>query len=75
MHFLMGKICKQLGTLSFILFFRSRMSVEIFINIGRRDEAMIHFTTALDLDPKDSNMIKLSIDKLDSSDVDENDEL
>ena len=36
---------------------------------------MIHFTTALDLDPKDSNMIKLSIDKLDSSDVDEDDEL
>jgi len=52
-HFLMGKICKQ---------------------IGQREQAMIHFTTALDLDPKDANMIKLSIDKLDNSDIDDDDD-
>jgi anaphase-promoting complex subunit 3 len=32
--------------------------------LGRLDEAMKHFTTALDLDPKDSNAIKSALDKL-----------
>ena len=49
-HFLMGKIYKQLGNI---------------------DKAMMHFTTALDLDPKGSNPIKLAIDKLDKYDGDE----
>jgi anaphase-promoting complex subunit 3 len=53
-HFLIGKICKQLG---------------------RKSDAMLHLTTALDLDPKDSNMIKSAIDKLDVPDIDEEDDL
>lgn len=69
-YFLMGKICKQLGK-----WFHVRVFEMISGAIGRRDEAMMHFTSALDLDPKDSTMIKQSIDKLDSTDMDEDDEL
>uniref|UniRef100_A0A7S2RLV0 Uncharacterized protein n=1 Tax=Mucochytrium quahogii TaxID=96639 RepID=A0A7S2RLV0_9STRA len=43
--------------------------------LDKKDEAMLHFTTALDLDPKDSNLIKLAIDKLDTPDMDETDDL
>ena len=34
--------------------------------LNRTDEAMRHFLTALDLNPKDANQIKAQLDKLDS---------
>jgi len=39
--------------------------------LGRTEQAMKCFMTALDLDPKDSNMIKAQIDRLEGSDIDE----
>lgn len=39
--------------------------------IGRPEEAMRCFLTALDLDPKDNNLIKSAMDKMDEPDVDE----
>jgi anaphase-promoting complex subunit 3 len=39
--------------------------------LGRPDEAMKCFLTALDLDPKDNQLIKSAMDKLDEPDVDE----
>ena len=39
--------------------------------LGRPEEAMRAFLTALDLDPKDNNLIKAAIDRLDEPDVDE----
>eukprot|EP00743_Colponemidia_sp_Colp-15_P008509 GILK01009256.1.p1 GENE.GILK01009256.1~~GILK01009256.1.p1 ORF type:complete len:672 (-),score=137.52 GILK01009256.1:61-2076(-) len=49
---------------------------KIFKKLGKADRAMLHFTTALDLDPKDVNLIKAAIDKIYSkSDVDEEDEI
>ncbi len=46
-----------------------------FEHEGRFDEAREAYETALDLDPKDSNMIKAAVDKLDSPDVDEENDL
>ena len=39
--------------------------------LGRTDEALKAFVTALDLDPKDSNMIKGRIDRLDEEEIEE----
>jgi len=39
--------------------------------LGRTEQAMRCYMTALDLDPKDSNLIKAAIDKLDEPDIDE----
>uniref|UniRef100_A0A7S4N5K4 Uncharacterized protein n=1 Tax=Odontella aurita TaxID=265563 RepID=A0A7S4N5K4_9STRA len=39
--------------------------------LGRPDRAMRCFLTALDLDPKDNNLIKAAMDRLDEPDVDE----
>lgn len=39
--------------------------------LGRQGEAMRCFLTALDLDPKDNNLIKAAIDRLDEPDIDE----
>lgn len=36
--------------------------------LGRLSEAMRHFTHALDLDPKDNNLIKTAIDRLNDPD-------
>ncbi|KAJ1461799.1 hypothetical protein M885DRAFT_506926 [Pelagophyceae sp. CCMP2097] len=37
--------------------------------LGRLDAAMMHFTYALDLDPKDNNLIKSAIDRLEDVDI------
>ena len=39
--------------------------------LGDNDAAMISFVRALDLDPKDNNLIKAAIDRLDEPDVEE----
>ena len=39
--------------------------------LGRPEEAMRAFLTALDLDPKDNNLIKVAIDRHDEPEVDE----
>jgi len=39
--------------------------------LGRPEDAMRAFLTALDLDPKDNNLIKAAIDRLDEPEVDE----
>ena len=39
--------------------------------LGRPEQAMRCFLTALDLDPKDNNLIKVAMDRLDEPDVDE----
>ena len=39
--------------------------------LGRTDEALKAFTKALDLDPKDGNMIKARIDRLDEDEDEE----
>lgn len=39
--------------------------------LGKIEQAMRCYMTALDLDPKDSNLIKAAIDKLDEPDIDE----
>ena len=41
--------------------------------LDRREEAMRCFLTALDLDPKDNNLIKAAIDRLDDPDLPEED--
>lgn len=38
---------------------------KIYKKLGRQDLALQHFNKALDLDPKDTNMVKTLIDKLD----------
>ncbi|GMH81154.1 hypothetical protein TL16_g08843 [Triparma laevis f. inornata] len=39
--------------------------------LGENDKAMVNFVMALDLDPKDNNLIKAAIDRLDEPDVEE----
>mmetsp|Transcript_4931 Transcript_4931/g.5923 ORF Transcript_4931/g.5923 Transcript_4931/m.5923 type:complete len:283 (-) Transcript_4931:372-1220(-) len=39
--------------------------------VGRPEQAMKCFLTALDLDPKENNLIKAAMDKLDEPDIDE----
>lgn len=39
---------------------------KIFRRKGQIDKALQHFTKALDLDPKDTNMVKSLIDKIHS---------
>ena len=41
--------------------------------LGRLEDAMKCFLTAMDLDPKDSQLIKSAMDKLEEPDVDEED--
>lgn len=51
-------------------------SSERFVPVSLvQDEAMLHFTTALDMGPKDANMIKSAIDKLDSFEANDDEEL
>ena len=40
---------------------------KIHKKLGRKDLALQAFNIALELDPKDTNMVKSSIDKLDQS--------
>ena len=40
---------------------------KIYKRMGNVDEALKYFTKALDLDPKDTNMVKSLIDKIHSS--------
>lgn len=44
---------------------------KVLKRLGRIDEAMKCFLTAMDLDPKDNQLIKSAMDKLDEPDVDE----
>ncbi|KAL3936153.1 MAG: hypothetical protein SGBAC_008473 [Bacillariaceae sp.] len=44
---------------------------KVLKRLGRSEQAMRCFLTALDLDPKDNQMIKSAMDKLDEPDVDE----
>jgi anaphase-promoting complex subunit 3 len=37
---------------------------KIYKKLGNVNEAMRHFTTTLDLNPKDKNVVKAAIDKL-----------
>ena len=39
--------------------------------LNRLDDAMMHFTFALDLEPKDNNLIKSAIDRLEEPDISE----
>ena len=39
--------------------------------LGKLDDAMMRFTFALDLEPKDNNLIKSAIDRLEEPDVSE----
>ena len=39
--------------------------------LGRKAEALRHFTLAYDLDPKDNNQIKSALERLEQPDVDE----
>ncbi|KAJ8612873.1 hypothetical protein CTAYLR_002059 [Chrysophaeum taylorii] len=39
--------------------------------LGKLEDAMMHFTFALDLEPKDNNLIKSAIDRLEEPDIDE----
>ncbi len=40
---------------------------KIYKKMGSIDKALQHFTIALDLDPKDTNMVKSLIDKIHSN--------
>lgn len=40
---------------------------KIYKKLGNIDKALQHFTKALDLDPKDTNMVKSLIDKIHSN--------
>ena len=40
---------------------------KIYKKMGNIDRALQHFTKALDLDPKDTNMVKSLIDKIHSN--------
>lgn len=44
---------------------------KVLKRLGRRDEAMKCFLTAMDLDPKDNQMIKSAMDKLDEPEIEE----
>jgi anaphase-promoting complex subunit 3 len=44
---------------------------KVLKRLGRPDEAMKCFLTAMDLDPKDNQLIKSAMDKLDEPDGDE----
>jgi len=44
---------------------------KVLKRLGRPQEAMKCFLTAMDLDPKDNQLIKSAMDKLDEPDVDE----
>jgi anaphase-promoting complex subunit 3 len=44
---------------------------KVLKRLGRSDQAMKYFLTAMDLDPKDNQMIKSAMDKLDDPEVDE----
>jgi len=44
---------------------------KVLKRLGRPDQAMRCFLTALDLDPKDNQLIKSAMDKLDEPDIDE----
>ena len=46
---------------------------KVLKRLRRPEEAMRCFLTALDLDPKDNNLIKAAIDRLDDPDVVEED--
>ncbi len=46
---------------------------KVLKRLGRKEEAMRCFLTALDLDPKDNNLIKAAIDRLDDPDMLEED--
>jgi len=52
---------------------------KIYKKLGQTDHARLRFLTALDLDPKDSNLVKSAIDKLHAVDLndskDDDDEL
>ena len=47
---------------------------KIHKKMGRQDLALQAFNKALDLDPKDTNMVKTLIDKLDQANVDMSEE-
>ena len=40
---------------------------KIYKKLDQKDKALLHFNRALDLDPKDTNMVKSQIDKLHSN--------
>ena len=44
---------------------------KVFKKLGDTEGAMRAFVTALDLDPKDNNLIKAAIDRLDEPDVED----
>ena len=44
---------------------------KVLKRLGRPQEAMKCFLTAMDLDPKDNQLIKSAMDKLDEPDIDE----
>jgi len=44
---------------------------KVYKRLGDTEQAMRSFVTALDLDPKDNNLIKAAIDRLDEQDVEE----
>ena len=44
---------------------------KVYKRLGRLEDAMKCFLVAMDLDPKDSQMIKSAMDKLDNPDIDE----
>lgn len=44
---------------------------KVYKRLGHPDKAMRCFLTALDLDPKDNNLIKAAMDRLDEPDVEE----
>lgn len=46
---------------------------KVLKRLERKEEAMRCFLTALDLDPKDNNLIKAAIDRLDDPDMLEED--
>ncbi|GMI27356.1 hypothetical protein TeGR_g121 [Tetraparma gracilis] len=46
---------------------------KVFERMGDTEGAMHGFVTALDLDPKDNNLIKAAVNRLDEPDVEEED--
>ncbi|KAL9191576.1 LOW QUALITY PROTEIN: hypothetical protein ACHAXT_001282 [Thalassiosira profunda] len=44
---------------------------KVYKRLGRPEKAMMCFLTALDLDPKDNNLIKAAMDRLDEPDIEE----
>ena len=47
---------------------------KIYQKLGKKNEALKYFTTALDLDPKDINQVKGMIDRIHNSQSNMNDE-